>query len=100
MIKAIQKEPTSVLTYIYPGEVSDTTATVLPIQSIINDFIRVSLAQPLSAGLGRSIDIDLKDTVKTNTNNIQTVSLEPVVDPCTQTPTGSISGNEVNIFPL
>jgi hypothetical protein len=33
MIKGIQKEPTTVLTYIYPVEVSDTNATVLPIQA-------------------------------------------------------------------
>ena len=60
MIKAIQKEPTNVLTYIYPVEVSDMTATVLPLQANNNDYISVSIAQPLSAGLGRSIQIDLK----------------------------------------
>jgi hypothetical protein len=30
-----------------------------------NDYISVSVAQPLSAGLGRSIQIDLKEQIKT-----------------------------------
>ena len=58
-------------------EVSSTTATVLPIKSTNNDFMRVSLAQPLSAGIGRSIDIDLKEAVKTKINMIKTIQKEP-----------------------
>ena len=60
----IQKEPTTVLDYIYRVEVSDTTATVLPIQAISNGYIDVSIAQPLSAGLGRSIQIDVKEAIQ------------------------------------
>jgi uncharacterized protein (DUF736 family) len=48
-----------------------TYATILPIQAINNDYISVSLAQPLSAGLGRSIQIDLKDAIKTKINLIK-----------------------------
>jgi hypothetical protein len=56
LIKGIQKESTTATTlHIYPVELSETNATVLPIQAINNDYISVSLAQPLSAGLGRSI---------------------------------------------
>ena len=54
MIKGIQKEPSTVLNYIYPAEVSDTTATVLPLTTRADDFIDIILTQPLTAGLGRS----------------------------------------------
>jgi hypothetical protein len=69
LIKTIQKEPTSELTYVYPVEVSSTTVNILPIQAINNDYISVSLAQPISAGLGRSIQIDLKDNTKSVISN-------------------------------
>ena len=64
MIKGIQTESTTATTYIYPVELSDTNATVLPIHANNNDYISVSLAQPLSMGLGRSIEIDLKQAIK------------------------------------
>ena len=60
----IQNEPSNVLNYIYPVEVFDTTATVLPLTTQANDFIDILLAQPLTAGVGRSVSIDLKDTIK------------------------------------
>ena len=71
----IQKEPTNVLNYIYPVEVSDTTATVLPLTTRANDFIDILLAQPLTAGVGRSVSIDLKDTIKTKINTIPNIIL-------------------------
>jgi hypothetical protein len=46
-----------------------TTVNILPIQAINNDYISVSLAQPISAGLGRSIQIDLKDNTKSVISN-------------------------------
>ena len=56
-------------------EVSDTTATVLPLTTRANDFIDILLAQPLTAGVGRSVSIDLKDTVKTRINKIPNIIL-------------------------
>ena len=79
MIKGIQKEPTTVLNYIYPVEVSDTTAKVLPLTTRANDFIDILLAQPLTAGVGRSVSIDLKDTIKTKINNIPNIILSSSV---------------------
>jgi uncharacterized protein (DUF736 family) len=65
LIKGIQKESTTATTYIYILlNYLILYATVLPIQANNNDYISVSLAQPLSAGLGRSIQIDLKDAIK------------------------------------
>ena len=62
-------------------EIYGTNATVLPLTTRAGDFIDIRLAQPLSAGLGRSVSIDLKDTI-----NIQTTSF-------------SSDGNPYNIFP-
>ena len=43
------------------------------------DFIEVLLGQPKAQGAGRSISIDLKDTIKTKNNNLQTIILnEPI----------------------
>ena len=76
LIKDIQKESTTSTTYIYPVELSTTSATILPIQANTNDYISVSLAQPLSAGLGRSIQIDLKDAIKNKINLIKGIQKE------------------------
>ena len=75
-----QKEATTVLNYIYPVEVSDTRAKFLPLTTRPDDFIDILLAQPLSAGFGRAVSIDLKDTVKTKINNIQTIIIKGVID--------------------
>jgi hypothetical protein len=45
-------------------------------KQINNDYISVSLAQPLSAGLGRSIQIDLKDAIKSKINLIKDIQKE------------------------
>jgi hypothetical protein len=49
--------------------------------------------------MGRSIGIDMNDTVKTKLNNIQTVQLEPGATPAKKYP-AEISGNTVNILPI
>ena len=54
---------------------SDTTVKVLPIMPRTPDFVEVLLAQPIAQGAGRSISIDLKDTIRTKINNMQTVIL-------------------------
>ena len=54
---------------------SDTTVKVLPIMPRTPDFVEVLSAQPIAQGTGRSISIDLKDTIRTKINNIQTVIL-------------------------
>jgi hypothetical protein len=69
------------------------------LQSSDDNFIQVSNITPPSAELGRSIGIDLKDTVKTTINNIQTVQLEPGATPAKNYP-AEISGNTVNILPI
>jgi uncharacterized protein YaaQ len=76
-IQRIQKESTTATTYIYPVELSGTNATVLPIQAMSNDYISVSVAQPLSAGLGRSIQIDLKERNKNKINHMLGIQKEP-----------------------
>ena len=75
-IQQIQKESTTATTFIYPVELSGTNAIVLPIQAINSDYISVLVAQPLSAGLGRSIQIDLKDTIKSKLDLIETIQKE------------------------
>jgi hypothetical protein len=55
--------------------VSGTTVKVLPIMPRTPDFVEVSLGQPVAQGAGRTIGIDLKDTIRTKINNMQTVIL-------------------------
>ena len=54
---------------------------------------------PPSAELGRSIGIDLKGTVRTKNNNIQTIQLASGATPAKKYPV-DISGNTVSILPL
>jgi hypothetical protein len=73
--KGIENEETNILNQIYPVDVSGTTAKVLPIMPRTPDFVEVSLGLPISQGAGRTIGIDLKDTIRTKINNMQTVIL-------------------------
>ncbi|MGV2432774.1 MAG UNVERIFIED_CONTAM: hypothetical protein LVQ98_05575 [Rickettsiaceae bacterium] len=74
-IKAIENEATNIQNQIYPVNVSGTTVKVLPIMPRTPDFVEVSLGQPVAQGAGRTIGIDLKDTIRTKINNMQTVIL-------------------------
>ena len=82
----IQYEPTNLQNLVYPAEKTPTHLYILPLKTRADDFMDILLQPPASAGNGRSISIDLKDTVKTKINNIQTVSF-------------SSDGNHYSIFP-
>jgi hypothetical protein len=59
----------------------------------------ILLQQPALEGNGRSIIIDLKDSIKTKINNIQTVQLEVGATVAKKYP-AEISGNTITILPL
>ena len=65
----IQKESTTRPNLTYPVEIIGSTAQVFPLNAITNDNIIVTLAEPLLAGSGRSIEIDLSTTVRDKSNN-------------------------------
>jgi hypothetical protein len=69
--KGIENEQTNILNQIYPVDVSGETSKVLPIKSDDTNFVEVSLAPPVATGAGRTINIDLKDTVKTKNQHFQ-----------------------------
>ena len=98
-IQTVQLEPGETPAKKYPAMISGNTVSILPLQSSDDNFIQVSNITPPSAELGRSIGIDLKDTVKATIKNIQTVQLEPGATPAKKYP-AEISGNSVAILPL
>jgi hypothetical protein len=57
-------------------DVSGETSKVLPIKSDDTNFVEVSLAPPVATGAGRTINIDLKDTVKTKINTFKGIENE------------------------
>jgi hypothetical protein len=57
----------------------------------------ILLQQPASEGNGRSITIDLKDSIKTKINNIQTVSFSSDGNQYSIFP-ATIQGNDVKLF--
>ena len=72
--RIIQIEPTSFTDLVYPLDLTPTDIFTLPLKTRANDFIDILLQPPASEGNGRSITIDLKDSIKTKINNIQVVS--------------------------
>jgi hypothetical protein len=74
--KGIENEQTNILNRIYPVDVSGETSKVLPIKSDDTNFVEVSLAPPVATGAGRTINIDLKDTVKTKINTFKGIENE------------------------
>jgi hypothetical protein len=78
-LKVIENETTNILNQIYPIDVSGDTAKVLPIKPRVDDFVEVLVGQPIAQGAGRSISIDLKETIKTKINDMQTTILEGTI---------------------
>jgi hypothetical protein len=52
---------------------------VLPIKPRADDFVEVLVGQPIAQGAGRSISIDLKESIKTKSNDMQTIMLEGTI---------------------
>ena len=98
-IQTITLESGSTPAMKYPVDLSGNTITILPLQSSDDNFILVNHIPSPSTGIARSIGFDLKDTVKTKLDNIQTVQLETGATPAKKYP-AEISGNTVNILPL
>ena len=79
--KGIENEHTNILNQIYPVDVSGETSKVLPIKADDTNFVEVSLAPPVATGAGRTLNIDLKDTVKSKINHIRELKLEATAVP-------------------
>ena len=73
-IQTVQLEPGATVAKTYPAEISGNTVTILPLQSSDDNFIQVTNITPPSAESGRSIGIDLKDTVKNKTQQYSNCS--------------------------
>ena len=97
--RIIQIEPTSLTDLVYPLDLTPTDIFILPLKTRANDFIDILLQPQALEGNGRSIIIDLKDSIKTKINNIHTVQLEPG-STVAKTYPAVISGNTVKILPL
>jgi hypothetical protein len=95
----IQYEPTNLQNLVYPAEKTPTHLYIFPLKTRADDFMDILLQQPALEGNGRSIIIDLKDSIKTKINNIQTVQLEVGATVAKKYP-AEISGNTVTILPL
>ena len=98
-IQRIQQESTTATTYIYPVGISGTNAAVLHIQAISIGYIDVSIAQPLSAGLGRSIQIDLKEAIKNKINMIKGIQKESTTATTYIYPV-DVSGTSATVLPI
>ena len=88
--RIIQIEPTNLTDLVYPLDLTPTDIFILPLKTRANDFIDILLQPPASEGSGRSITIDLKDTVKTKINNIKTIIIESMLDPTIEAQVGTI----------
>ena len=75
----IQYEPTNLQNLVYPAEKTPTHLYIFPLKTRADDFMDILLQQPALEGNGRSISIELKDTVETKINNMQTVSFQQMV---------------------
>jgi hypothetical protein len=100
-LKVIENETTNILNQIYPIDVSGDTAKVLPIKPRADDFVEVLVGQPIAQGAGRSISIDLKETIKTKINDMQTTILEGTIT-ATQVQPAMISSatKTVSLLPI
>ena len=66
-IQTVQLEPGATVAKKYPAEISGNTVNILPIQSGDSNYVVVNSITPPSGETGRSIGIDLNDTVKNKT---------------------------------
>ena len=57
-------------------EIVANATTVFPLNAISNDNISITLAQPLLAGNGRSIEIDLTTSVRSKLDHIKGIQLD------------------------
>ena len=80
-------------------EIVANSTTVFPLNAISTDNISITLAQPLLAGNGRSIEIDLTTSVRSKSDLIKGIQLEPGSSPEKKYP-AVISGNTVDILPI
>ena len=64
----IQYEPTNLQNLVYPAEKTPTHLYIFPLKTRADDFMDIILQQPVLEGNGRSIIIDLKDSIKTKIN--------------------------------
>ena len=100
MICTVQLEPVATTAKQYPAVISGNTVNILPIQSNDTNYAEVVDIVPPSAETGRSMFIDSSSSVARKLTNVQTVTIATSVDPHTQSPIGSISGNQVNVSPI
>ena len=97
-VQTVQLEPGANPTKKYPAAISGNDIKILPVQSSDENYIQVLNITPPSRELGRSIGIDINNTIKTKLNNMKTIQISTSSLPETRAlPIATADGNTISL---